>query len=315
MKVEFEISGTYAVELKQKDIEEIAIYHKGDIKAYLETMDIDYDEVSYKVDSMKYNIEKINTNLLDYKKENGLNDNFERDFESINIKKIKNISFEILDIMKKENELKNTIIFDMDKELMKKIVYCADDLNPKKELETIYFGNEHIVATNTRVLFQTANITDFKELYIPKEYMKAYIFYGAKLSINQHEKYIYLEYEDFCFKFDFKELKYVDYKKISTRKMINSKNIEMKDFLDNAKIAKKDGVELCIYELNHEKRKYICFHNSYIDTSMKYITIEKYDYPIKLEDNENSITMMIMPIIMDSDEDAEKLIGGNNDKS
>ena len=48
---------------------------------------------------------------------------------------------------------------------------------------------------------------------------------------------------------------------------------------------------------------------------MKYITIEKYDYPIKLEDNENSITMMIMPIIMDSDEDAEKLIGGNNDKS
>ena len=81
--------------------------------------------------------------------------------------------------------------------------------------------------------------------------MKAYIFYGAKLSINQHEKYIYLEYEDFCFKFDFKELKYVDYKKISTRKMINSKNIEMKDFLDNAKIAKKDGVELCIYELNH----------------------------------------------------------------
>ena len=39
MKVEFEISGTYAVELKQKDIEEIAIYHKGDIKAYLERLE------------------------------------------------------------------------------------------------------------------------------------------------------------------------------------------------------------------------------------------------------------------------------------
>ena len=168
MKVEFEISGTYAVELKQKDIEEIAIYHKGDIKAYLETMDIDYDEVSYKVDSMKYNIEKINTNLLDYKKENGLNDNFERDFESINIKKIKNISFEILDIMKKENELKNTIIFDMDKELMKKIAYCADDLNPKKELENrCYFKGENEVHT-----FMENVQKELKEKTFVKEFIK-----------------------------------------------------------------------------------------------------------------------------------------------
>lgn len=233
--------------------------------------------------------------------------------EYIIIDKIKTTCFKYTNIEQRDKDIAKCEVFNVSRDLIKKTIRYISNSYTKKELETLYFNNKDIVATNTRAMIVINNNTNFKNIFIPKEFIKAYVYKNAKILIDKGNKLVYLQYENETYRFCFENYTYVDYKRIIEQcKNDKYTKIKVNDFLEKSIALKDDGKDILIFKLDKtdsNNRKYLCLNNFFFVEDMKDIFYQDYNLPISFVDDE--IQVIVMPIISDSDEEVEEIIKNN----
>ncbi|MDT8339321.1 MAG: hypothetical protein RQ763_08990 [Sulfurimonas sp.] len=153
-------SGYAEIDIDEDDIKTIATQYKGDYQSFISNLSPSRYDIDFDREDEKYNEEAIVQALNLYSLGTpGLALTFQHS-SPLGTFEISKSLFE--DMTKDAEELV------LDREMLKTIADIADFYTGKSELECVYFGENDIVATDTRRLIAYKNTTQVKDILIHK---------------------------------------------------------------------------------------------------------------------------------------------------
>ncbi len=244
-EIEVEVRGTITISLRKEDIKKIA-EQGGDYEEYISNMRYRHLSVEdLEEEDRTFNANIVRNAIANYVKENPalatncpvFSTSSEGFLESAKIQ-------EGLFLLSTEGILPTKI----DRETLKYVCLCADNHNPKHELNYVFFDKDNMVATDTRRLMISTNNTSLDDVYIPKALCEAYCLDElSMLYIKQDDKKkreVFLRCRDgVCYHFRSTEpsntWRYPDYTRIVPNKLL----IEMdsNEFKRNLFVADKEN--------------------------------------------------------------------------
>lgn len=225
-------SGEVEIDIDEDDIKTIATQYKGDYQSFISNLSPSRYEIDFDREDEEYNEEAIvqALNLYSLGSELALAIQHSSSLSTFEISK------SLFD--EKTTDAEELVL---DREMLKTIAEVADFYTGKRELECVYFGENDIVATDTKRLIAYKNTTQVKDILIHKsiclEYAKnkeARLFrVGDALYLTADDKYYAHSQSSFG--------KYIDYERVISKQL--KVQMSKDEFLKDSVLYKEDGNE------------------------------------------------------------------------
>ena len=318
IRLDFEIKGKISIEVNESVLKVIAEEYQGDHEEYFRYFPIVSDNIQWDLEEKEYETKVLEEALETYRKNNGFEENFQLS-KCLKIKKNLNkyLHMNSFEEFKKYNQ--DIIIeeFVFDKVELEHVSSYADENNPTSEFNYIYFDKENIVSTNTRVLVCNKNNTNYKDIYIPKLFCDALCaFQDAQIFIEYETQTTYLVLDEKIYKDEFKNLRFIDYKKIIPTKFnLSMDTVDMIGTSRTLLLNEDEGIRAFAYRLTDRfsvsankklDDKYLCASTN-INFGLECVGIVDYNLPFVLFTKDKQKLLVVMPLIF-SDEEIEKYL-------
>ena len=217
-EIEIFVSGSVVIQLRESDIEAIA-KNGGDYDSYIENMPYSRFHAEVSEDSRDYRESVVENALAEYLKKNpSMQENcpvfttYTQTF--IAQSEIEREHFEL--------HTKGLDSVEIDRDVLGNIFFFADTEHPKNELNYVYFDEDNIVATDTKILIVSPNTTTLNNVYLPKSFCEVYSsdihskLYVKRLPENVEEIYFCTGDKTYCHIIEKKHTwRYIDYNRLS----------------------------------------------------------------------------------------------------
>lgn len=306
MNLSIELKGTYHIDINDIVLKEIIEQYDGNYKEYLKNIKVDNEEINWFIEQKDYKTNQLEKALDEYISKN--------EYCSIKDKRdliIKRKLNKFLHMVSSD-EFNNLQQFFYNKAELSSVYKYADENNSRNEFNFVYFDDENVLSTNMKVLICNKNHSTHSNIFIPKIFCEAYVLLdNARIYYDKKESVIYLFLDGKVYKEQFKDFKFIDYKKVIPDKFeITIKTI---DFIANSKtimIDEKNSTRAFAYKLTN---RYSCVSNKLLEDKylcamlelnfgLEYTGINDYSLPFVLFDEKKEYMQIVMPIILSNEE-------------
>lgn len=176
----------------------------------------------------------------------------------------------------------------------------------KNSLCYVYIDEENIVASDSQRLIVRQNNTSLKKALIHGAIIDSFLLKGEKLFIG--DGCICYRSNDVFYKSDFKNISYINYKKVIPKRDEETVVISMNSFLDDSILCNSDeGLKIRVYQ---HSSGFLCIYEDYIEREFDSIYINSCCLPVIFE---KALTkVVVMPIVVKS-EDIISLLRNKDD--
>lgn len=306
MKLNIQLKGNCSIDIGEDELNEIVQKFDGCCGNYMKQLHIDNSKIEWTIEDSEHDVSKLESALIDFQLTKGTIKHGLNTFYKMKLNKY--LFMDSIVQLKNLHEDNNLIEFSYNKIDLFKVFNYADEHNPRKELNFVYFNEDYILATNTKILICNKNHSSHYDIYIPKMFCEAYhTFDDAKIFYEKEQGLVYLLLNGKIYKDEFKDFKFIDYKKI----IPDTFNTTLKtiDFIANSKtllLDEKDRIRAFAYKLTNRyscidnknlEDRYLCAYLN-LDFGLENAGINDYHLPFALYDDKKENMQIVMPLLL-----------------